>query len=162
MDQEKKVPPVPTGSMYIGVCTSRAQAIAQRWQATMAFIAINTTLGNIIFGTFNPESARKMFAASFIFLIATGFNAQWYQMFRRSNKWIEFYSKQLRAIEVTSSTESGVRIFSDFEIPSEKIGKMEIRTSQGILYISQWVLMFSVAAVFITLGYAIYLSGSGK
>ena len=62
MNQGKTgVPKVPTGSMYIGICTTRAQTIAQRWQATMVFLAVNSAIGNMLYVTFKRGSAESMY-----------------------------------------------------------------------------------------------------
>lgn len=161
MSQDKNEP-VPTGPMYIGICTTRAQAIAQRWQGVVVFIAANTALANILGHIFEISTATKMFQMLSILAVATFFNYIWFKLIERANSWIEFYTVQLIEIEKRSGTESGVTIFSSEFYPSVKLKKGEMRSSVGIR--NMIGVVFGVCVIFdiVAVGYILYQLGKGN
>lgn len=154
--------PIQSGPMYIGICATRAQAIAQRWQGVIVFITVNAGLTNILGSIFYIERASQVLKMLAVLIIATLFNYAWFKLVERSNRWIDFYTERLREIENHSGTESGVSIFSSPEYPSIKVGKGEMRSSSGIRTIIQVALYSNITFDICAFLYVIYLLGQGR
>lgn len=156
---QSKNEPVPTGPMYIGICATRAQAIAQRWQGVIVFIASNSALANILVGIFYIGTASQMLKMLVILILATIFNYVWFKLIERANKWIEFYTIQLREMEEKSGTESGITIFSNEKYPSSNLNRGDVRSSSGIKYMIMAVLYACYACDVSAIAYILYQLG---
>jgi hypothetical protein len=155
MTQEKKYP-ISSDSLYDSVCSTRTQAIAQRWQAVIVFIAVQSLVINILSGIATSQDQHKVHIVLLVLIAGAAFTYFWLKLVKRSNRWINFYTDQLVEIEQVSGTESGITIFSNPKYPSINLGKGEIRSSSGIVTLIWIVLGFYILAILVCVGYIIY------
>lgn len=107
-----KVPKVPSGAMYIGLCQTRAQATILRWQYAVAFITLNGVVVTLCSSLFDLRSAWKMAGIAVILMVMAWFNREWKLLNARTNQWVDHYTTLLGNIEAAHGTESGVLVFS--------------------------------------------------
>lgn len=161
MREEKIGTPIPSGSIYIGLCQSRAQASALRWQRAVVFIALNVPLANYVLSTGLQRNQTwdqySLVALASLFGVALAH--LWSGMVKREDKWIQFYTDRLVTIERTSGTESSILVFADESFPTVIRDGKQISFKRGLSTLSngvRWIWYFCcvsacVMAVF-TLG----------
>ncbi len=105
--------PVPSGAMYIGLCTTRAQSANLRWQKAIVFMALNGAIGGWCFQVFEYGKANTLFGIAFIALVMFGANLLFKGLVSRANQWIDYFTERIESIERAYGTESGVFVFAD-------------------------------------------------
>ena len=149
----KQPEPVPSGSMYIGICNMRAQSVALRWQKTIVLATVNVTLMGVWVQYVSSATWTTSVGLCVVAFAFSGLNARYaHGLAERSSQWIEYYTEKLRMIEDVHGTESGVRIFSD----PEYISRMEMEHKvRGIRFRKGMQgIVSGIAATWLVLGIA--------
>ena len=161
---EEKKPtggPIPTSAMYIGICQSRAQASSSRLQRTIVYMAANAALlGWTINLTSYGLHGRYWIAPMLIAFIGACMNFMWRRQVRRENRFIDFYTGCLGAMETRFGTETGVIIFSANDFPSA-VRAREISFRGGVKIMSVVAQILWGATCAGSLGWVIYTLGRG-
>ena len=139
---EKKRISLPSGSQYIGICQSRAQASSLRLQRAIVFMAANAALaGWFINLAEDMTKGRHVVYAAVICSLGSGLNFIWFRQILRENRFINFYTGCLAALEMAHGTETGVVIFSAVDFPAVvRPGEMSFRTGLQIISFAGQVL----------------------
>jgi hypothetical protein len=163
MSEEKKSVPIPSGAMYIGLCQSRIQYVALRWQKALAFMALNGVMGNTMYQVANVSQANATFKVAGISAVAVYLNFMWLRLTDRSNSWIAYYTKALEDMEKISGTESGVLVFGNEKYLSRPVSADEDTSTfrRLVRELSAFIgALWFLALVFSVL-WGVYLAGQG-
>ena len=119
-DKKPSAGPVPSSSMYIGLCQMRATAAVLRWQYAIVFMASNGVVGNWCVQLFDPMSILKMGGIAFIAGGMIFVNLLFRGLVDRANQWIDYFTTGIEQVEDKFGTETGTRIFSNKDYPAKE------------------------------------------
>lgn len=158
-------PPVPSGAMYIGLCQTRAQAAALRWQYAVVFMALNGVVGSVCFNYIDYHKAGRMFPIAIIALFMLAGNGLFRGLVNRANQWIDYFTVLIERIENAVGTESGIRTFSDPNYLSKEATQplvRGLRFRHGIRALSDSMLLIWGGVFLGCVSWGAYLAGQNS
>lgn len=156
--------PVPSGSMYIGLCTTRAQSANLRWQKAIVFMALNGVIGGWCIQLFKFGQADSLFAIACIAAVMFFANLLFRGLVRRANQWIDYFTIAIEKIELKYGTETGVLVFSDPLYLAKQAAEPLVkgfRFRKGITTLSDTMIAIWGGMFLISLVWAAYSAGHG-
>jgi hypothetical protein len=161
-DESKDCKPVPSSSMYIGLCQTRAQAAVLRWQYAIVFMALNGVIGGWCFQLLRPDDMIRILGITLIALIMFFANLLFRGLVNRANQWIDYFTLAIEAVENKCGTETGIRVFSDPNYLSKDVTQPLVRGfrfRQGIRTLCDGMLLIWGGVFLATLAWGSYVAG---
>lgn len=154
--------PVPSGAMYIGLCTTRAQSANLRWQKAIVFMALNGAVSGWCFQLFSYESGTKLLGIALIAAIMIAINFLFRGLVNRANQWIDYFTVSIEDIELKYGTESGITVFANEQYLAKQAAESLVkglRFRQGIKTLSEAMLVLWVLVLIFALAGGAYILG---
>ncbi len=162
--QQRVGQPIQSGPMYIGLCQTRAQAAALRWQYAVVFMALNGVIGGWCLQLLDPSKVQVIGSIGIISLVMLGTNFLFRGLVSRANQWIDYFTIAIEKIESESGTESGVLVFSDPNYLSKDVTQSSVqgfRFRRGIRTLSDSMIAIWGGIFIATLAWGMYVAGQG-
>jgi len=151
--------------MYIGLCQTRAQAAALRWQYAVVFMALNGAVGSVCFNYLDYHKAGRMFPIAIIAIFMLTGNGLFRGLVNRANQWIDYFTVAIEEIEKRAGTESGVLVFADVNYLAKETAERFVhglRFRNGIRALSDSMLLIWGGVFLGCVSWGAYIAGQGN